>query len=162
MDYIIPVKGAVNYSITLDASVWIFDDRKIAFEDFFSHDYKMLIDPEPNNAQNGLAPEQDAAGAPFQKNERRYKKSEWFDHSFVIPVKTFLGNAEPLDSANTVRFELDNQTSESVTLDEANKGVFLFSQDGQSIKERGPIHFYHGNGDNKDNPIKGIRKIVVE
>lgn len=32
---IIQLKGKVTYPITLDASVWIFDDRKIIFEEAF-------------------------------------------------------------------------------------------------------------------------------
>ncbi len=32
---IIQIKGNVKYPITLDPSVWIFDDRKILLEDAF-------------------------------------------------------------------------------------------------------------------------------
>lgn len=35
INLIIQIKGNVKYPITLDPSVWIFDDRKILLEDAF-------------------------------------------------------------------------------------------------------------------------------
>lgn len=35
MGNIIQIKGSVKYSITLDPSVWIFDDRKIDLNTYF-------------------------------------------------------------------------------------------------------------------------------
>ena len=40
MEFIIPVKGAVKFNITLDPTVWIFDDRKIDLDEFFSGKYE--------------------------------------------------------------------------------------------------------------------------
>ena len=37
MESIAQIKGNVKYSITLDPSVWLFDDRKKRLEDFFIH-----------------------------------------------------------------------------------------------------------------------------
>ena len=35
MNSIVPIKGNVQHAITMDPSVWIFDDRRIDLEDFF-------------------------------------------------------------------------------------------------------------------------------
>ena len=35
LEFIIPIKGAVKFTITLDPTVWIFDDRKIDLDDIF-------------------------------------------------------------------------------------------------------------------------------
>ena len=35
MEIIIPIKGAVTYQLTLDPTVWIFDDRKLDLKTYF-------------------------------------------------------------------------------------------------------------------------------
>lgn len=40
METIIPIKGKVKYKITLDPGVWIFDDRKVDLNTYFSEDQK--------------------------------------------------------------------------------------------------------------------------
>ena len=35
MKSIIPIKGAVTYTLTLDPTVWIFDDRTLRFNNIF-------------------------------------------------------------------------------------------------------------------------------
>ena len=37
MNSIIMLKGKVKYTLTLDPSVWIFDDRKLDMDVFFEH-----------------------------------------------------------------------------------------------------------------------------
>ena len=37
MKGIIPIKGNVDFQITLDPGVWIFDDRKLEIESLFDH-----------------------------------------------------------------------------------------------------------------------------
>ena len=39
MQNIIQIKGNVKHSITLDPSIWIFDDRRIDLDQFFTEDY---------------------------------------------------------------------------------------------------------------------------
>ncbi len=36
METIIPIKGAVKYKITLDPTVWIFDDRRLDLTTYFT------------------------------------------------------------------------------------------------------------------------------
>ena len=36
MESIIPIKGKVKYKLTLDPSVWIFDDRRIDLKTYFT------------------------------------------------------------------------------------------------------------------------------
>jgi len=38
MEYIIQFKGDVGFKLTLDPTVWIFDDRKLDLEKYFTED----------------------------------------------------------------------------------------------------------------------------
>ena len=40
MENIVDIKGKVKYKITLDPSVWIFDDRKADLDSFFEQQTK--------------------------------------------------------------------------------------------------------------------------
>lgn len=40
MEFIIPITGAVKFNITLDPTVWIFDDRRIDLDEFFEGKYE--------------------------------------------------------------------------------------------------------------------------
>ena len=63
---IIPLTGNVRFSITLDPSVWIFDDRKIQFEEAFTKDRK-----EEKDETEDL------------KNTARLWDQEFVDHSLI-------------------------------------------------------------------------------
>lgn len=39
MQTVIQIKGKVQHAITLDPSIWIFDDRRIDLDTFFTKDY---------------------------------------------------------------------------------------------------------------------------
>ena len=47
MEFIIPIKGAVKFNLTLDPTVWIFDDRRIDLKTFFNST-KITIDTMRN------------------------------------------------------------------------------------------------------------------
>ncbi len=146
MQDIIFVNGKVKHSITLDPTVWIFDDRKISLKDYFSKAY--LNDSDDSDH-------------PFQeKKKKRYKKSQWLTDSFVIPVRPFIENAGPVPDASKVIFGIKDGSEEEIPLEVMLEGVFAFSEDGKALKENGPVHFYSADTE-QGSPIKSITKITI-
>ena len=73
---IVTITGNVKYPITLDPSVWIFDDRKFDLEQFFSHfgevqdeDDDLVIDRERQIREGAVSP-------PTLKSEKKYEKGK--------------------------------------------------------------------------------------
>lgn len=71
---VIQVKGNVTYPITIDPSVWIFDDRKFPFEnnqpvhsDVSAETQEHTLDPERVIREGRISP-------PTLKSEKRYEK----------------------------------------------------------------------------------------
>lgn len=115
MTEVIPIKGATAFTINLDPSVWIFDERKFDLDPF------------------------------IQTGAREYVKEREVSGSYAISFEPFLQNAEPFPTAKYVRCHVQNGEQITVTLEEAKQGVLAFSKDGQPLKADGPVHLYYGN-----------------
>lgn len=165
MHTILPLTGKVKFSITLDPTSWIFDDRKIEIQDFFEkakNGSGDVMEEEAKAYENEIKALSAKLGKPaVGKHIRRYQKTQWLTDSFVIPARPFIDNAQPLEDATTVIFQQKGGEHYSVPLEDVNKGVFAFSKNGKAIIDDGPLHFYYGDGSNAGNPIKGIEKIVI-
>ncbi|WP_163536684.1 hypothetical protein [Gracilibacillus sp. YIM 98692] len=152
---IVQIKGNVKYPITLDPSVWIFDDRKILFDNAFSQPATEDIElDEVELTGNRIKP-------PVNKSIRKYNKKELLSNSYAMPIHDFLLNAEIDNDATEVILETD-QGQENISIKQLMDSLLLFSINGKQIKEQGPVHFYFGDGSNQDNPIKGIKKIHIK
>ena len=46
MEFLVRVTGKVNHSISLDPTVWIFDDRRIDLDQFFETTYEEIDEDE--------------------------------------------------------------------------------------------------------------------
>lgn len=138
MPDIIVLTGNLNYTITLDPSSWLFDDRKFELNGYFEKPHD-LDDPP-----------------------RKYKKRELLkeDYTFAIPFKPFLENAGPKPESNTLVIETRNGQHE-IPLEEAKKSLFAFTKEGKFLNQDGPAHFYYGDGSNREEPITEITKLVV-
>lgn len=86
---IVTITGNVKYPITLDPSVWIFDDRKFDLEQFFSHfgevqdeDDDLVIDRERQIREGAVSP-------PTLKSEKKYEKEKLLDGTFGIKLEPF-------------------------------------------------------------------------
>ncbi|WP_347550522.1 hypothetical protein ABFG93_02990 [Pseudalkalibacillus hwajinpoensis] len=163
METIIPIKGKVNYSITLDASVWIFDDRKIELEEFLKfddlaeqneNDYIRTQAERWDRERTGIKP-------PINKSIKRFEKERVLKESYVIPLKPFLTNACPLENGLKVQLETSNGDHYLITLEEAKNGFLRFSKDGKPLREDGPTHFYYGDGSNASTPYTDISAITI-
>ena len=155
MSSIVQISGKVHFQIVLDPSSWIFDDRKIEWQDFISE--KVTIKDVTENRE-------ERAGAALPRMIERgikYDKDRWTKDSFVIPVGPFLKNAEPQEDATSVLFEREGLADITVPLDTVLEGVFIFSHEGKILKADGPLQFCDLKA-YKEAPIKGISKIVIE
>ncbi len=158
------VKGKVQYQITLDPGVWIFDDRKIDLTTYF-HQKQEVIDEleEYTKAVSKHWEREIIEGAifpPTLKTERTYEKQRILTGTFGIPFKPFLLNAEVYKDASEVMIVTKDQEI-LLPISEAYELILGFCKEGKPLKKDGPIHVYYGNGSNVDNPIKNVKQIVI-
>jgi len=161
---IIQLKGKVTYPITLDASVWIFDDRKVKLEDAFK---PKVEKPEVDKAKKAAQLfDQELyfktkVKPPVNKTLNRYEREQALTHSFVMPISEFIKNAEIHQDATKAILHT-NGDDVIITVEQLVDAYILFAEDGKPVKEDGPVHLYFGDGKNKDNPIKGIHSITID
>ena len=166
MESIIQVKGAVNFQITLDPTVWIFDDRKLDLEKYFIEKPEE-VDPDEEYIEKAgkFWSREIMEGATFPptlKTERKFDRKEMMTGTFGIKIEPFINNAEPKEGATTVVFETNNGTQHRYSIEDAKKFIFQFSKDGKMLNEDGPVYLLLRDGSNYENPIKGIVGMQVE
>lgn len=169
MDSIILIDGLVDYKITLDPSVWIFDDQKIDLNaDFFS---------AKDSGQAGKDDQEDYTkaiskywereiqeGAVFPKTlktEKRFEKEKLITGTFGMSLRRFIQNASPKMGASQMIIETVSEKV-AIPLDKGLDAILAFSKDGKPLKEDGPVHVYFSDGSNKNNPIKNVKKFIIE
>ncbi|WP_026574748.1 hypothetical protein [Bacillus sp. UNC438CL73TsuS30] len=165
MDKIILISGNSKYTITLDPSVWIFDDRRIDLTTYFSLE-KEDKDPleEYTKAVSKHWDREIMEGAvypPTLKTEKKYEKIKMLTGTFGIPLKPFLQNAEPNSDAKMVVVETPEGEIE-FPLEEAFEFILKFSEDGKPLTSDGPVHLYYGDGSNQHNPIKNVKQFNIK
>jgi len=164
MNSIIIIKGKVNYQITLDPGVWIFDDRKVDLTTYFHTEQESKDELEEYTKAVSKHWEREiregAIYPPTLKTERTYEREKILNGTFGIPFKPFLQNAEFHDDAKEVQFITKDQKY-IVPLEDASEMILGFSKKGKPLKEDGPIHVYYGNGSNIDSPITHVKEIIV-
>ncbi|MBY8912331.1 peptidyl-prolyl cis-trans isomerase [Bacillus sp. YC2] len=155
---VIQVKGNVTYPITIDPSVWIFDDRKFPFEkqqpvhpDGTAETDEHTIDTERVIREGRISP-------PTLKSEKRFEKEKLMNGSFAMKLGAVLSNAEPKESAVQCVFISDSKRT-AVPLEKALESIAHFSEAGKPLQDGGPIHIYVD--ENFDEPITGVKEIEV-
>ena len=168
MEFIIQFKGAVKFKLTLDPTVWIFDDRKLDLDKYFTEE--RIQRDELEEYKRGMGEHwsreimEGATVPPTLNSEKKYKrqeKQEMLTGTFGILFRPFIENAEPFDEAETVIFE----TAEgefSFPLESSKDLVLKFSQEGQPLRNDGPVHVLLPDGSNLDRPITNVTAIRVE
>ncbi|KKI93779.1 hypothetical protein WQ54_01630 [Bacillus sp. SA1-12] len=164
MESIVMIKGKVDYQITLDPGVWIFDDRKVDLTTFFVQEQEIKDELEEYTKSVSKHWEREiregAIYPPTLKSEKKYEKQKVLNGTFGIPFKPFLENAGVQAGASSVQF-ITNNGPISVPIEEAFDIILGFSIKGKPLKEDGPIHIYFGDGSNASEPIKHVKEIIV-
>ncbi len=165
MESIIMIEGMTKYTITLDPSVWIFDDRRVDLLTYF--DSKQTLTEDLTEYTKSVSQHWDreiregAIYPPTLKSEKKFIKEKALTGTFGIPFRDFINNAEPSDEATSLKIiQQDGQTV--VPLSKAYDAVLGFSIKGKPLREDGPVHFYFGDGSNRDNPVKNITRFIIE
>jgi hypothetical protein len=165
MAEIILLTGNVKYPITLDAGVWIFDDRRIDLNTYFVEKHEEIDELEEyTKAVSKHWDREIIEGAiypPTLKTEKKYEKEKVLTGTFGIAFKPFLANAEPLSDARLLIIETKDGEVE-FPLADAEELIFKFSDNGKPLKEDGPIHVLYKDGSNQDNPIKNVTALKVK
>jgi len=152
---IILIKGNIKYPLTLDPSVWIFDDRKIPFENFLSgkddtKDCEKIYD----SYEYKIKP-------PVQASLEKFKQAGPGSGSYVMPLKPFLERSEPaIESNNAILLAKNNTIMAELSMNELMESALLFAIDGKQISEDGPVHLYLSNNQTSV-PIKGFSNIII-
>src|SRR5690625_260783 len=161
---IVQIKGKIKFPITLDPSVWIFDDRKIVLEEAFTEQKEPIKKEDAQKTAEMLDQEfniQTKIKPPVNKSIKRFDKEKALTESFVMPLKPFIENVEINADAAKARLITDGDDI-VITIDQLMNTYALFSNKGKPLIDDGPIHLYFGDGLNKDQPFKGIKEIVIE
>jgi len=162
----IPISGNVQYAITLDPSVWIFDDRRIDLEEFFNEGYveKDELEEYKRNMGKHWSREimEGAVFPPTLASEKKFEESKEMTGTYGIYLNHFLKNAQPKDNAEKLKFELADGTSHSIPLAKLDDIILKYSIDGKPILEDGPIHVLFKDGSNIENPIRNVIAVTVE
>jgi len=163
---IIPIQGNVRFKITLDPTVWIFDDRRIDLDLFFSGDYVEKDDLEEYKKNMGKHWSREimegAVFPPTLESERKFEETNTIEGTYGMYLKHFLKNAEPNENAETIRFETEDGQNHSFQLSKLDDIILKYSIDGKPILEDGPIHLLFKDGSNTENPIRNVVAITIE
>lgn len=159
---IIPITGNVSYPITLDPSVWIFDDRKILLNEAFNPKFKRENeqDEAKQTAERLNQAYHQKVRPPVNKSINKFERDKVLKNSYVMPLEEFIEHAEPNTSSTTVTLKTKSG-NESISLEQLKKSLLLFSIKGKPLTDDGPVHLLFHDGSNKQSPIKGVLEIKI-
>lgn len=166
MSSIIPIKGAVTYHLNLDPTVWIFDDRRIDLNTYFTANKVVENAEEKYLAEVGAHWSREimegAVFPPTLKTERKFDRKGMLTGTFGMNIQPFLNNAQILPEATAVVYECEDGVEHTFSIEDAKTHIFKFSQDGKPLTEGGPVHLLFDDGSNVENPITNINAIRVQ
>ncbi|UFU00898.1 hypothetical protein KO561_08180 [Radiobacillus kanasensis] len=161
---IVEIEGKVQYPITLDPTVWIFDDRKVLLEEAFkTESNEDVVTDELEQASLRFDREvyQQKVKPPVTNSIAKYNRKELLENSYVMPIRDFLNTAEIKPEANSVEL-VSRFGNETISIDQLRNSLLLFSNAGKPLYDDGPIHLYFKDGSNQESPIKGISRIILK
>ncbi|WP_347814338.1 peptidyl-prolyl cis-trans isomerase [Alkalihalobacillus sp. LMS39] len=166
MEFVFFITGNVEHPLTIDPTVWIFDDRKVDLTTYFTESkkeedsltaYKKAISAQwDKEITEGAQP-------PSQTNDNRvsFKKEELLHGTFAMKLEPFLSHTKPV---NPSALAIETTTGEMITLDwdKATSCLLKFSDNGKPLTENGPVHILYGDGSNLEAPITNVAKLIVK
>ncbi|NEU29508.1 peptidyl-prolyl cis-trans isomerase [bacterium LRH843] len=166
-EFVFFIDGAVKFPLTVDPTVWIFDERKVDLTTYFDKartekdeelEYTKAISAQwDKEITEGSAPPR----LHTNENEIKYEKQKLIHGSFGIPLKPFLENTEPFAEADQIEIVQADGESIFIPFNRALSCIVGFSKNGQALKEDGPVHLYFGDGSNRYAPIKQVIRFTV-
>lgn len=166
MSEIIQFSGDIQYKITIDPSVWIFDDRKIELDKAFE-----TIDKDSDDDLDSYTKRiseqwenERAHGASFPPVDKSVKmdRDKVLSGTYVMPFEPFIENAEPAEHVKNVSVVQKDGTETVIALSKLKKAFLCFSKDGKPLTEDGPVHLYFHDGSNRSSPIKNITQFIFK
>jgi hypothetical protein len=162
---VITINGNVKFSITLDPSVWIFDDRKFKMEDFFASIGEEKEEEQDDSLQK-MGQQWDRelqhGVTPTKESEKLFVEKKKIVGDYGISLAPFLKNTEPGETATELVCRQEDGNEITLPLSEAYEAVLCFAIDGKPIREDGPVHLYYGDGRNMNEPIRNIVGFTVK
>jgi hypothetical protein len=166
LESIIPIKGNVRHVITLDPTVWIFDDRRVDLKTYFTESHVEIDDLEEYKRDMGKHWSREimegATFPPTLETEKKFEKRKVLTGTYGIQLHHFLKIAEPAATAQSLTFETSDGDDFSFPLAKADDVIFKFSDEGKPIREGGPVHVIFKDGSYADNPIRNVIAIRVD
>ena len=134
---IIQLTGNVRYQITLDPSTWIFDDRKIKLEDLLAQKEdgeEITFNDETEWNRQIIEGE---TKPPTLKSEKKHKKRELLESSFVIGLAPFLEYAEAYEDEDAEIVFVHNDGETELQYKDRETFYAHFSNNGKRLHEDG-------------------------
>ncbi|OZI12347.1 hypothetical protein CEW92_07695 [Bacillaceae bacterium SAS-127] len=166
MENIMPIYGKVKFSVTLDPSVWIFDDRRIDLDTYFDTNETESLSEEEEYTKNisqfwDKEIREGAISPPTIKSEKKFLKEQILNGTFAVPFEPFLKNAEPNEEATMIIIETENG-EERLPLHNASNMLLAFSKKGKPLREDGPVHVLYKDGSNREHPIRHVKAFRID
>lgn len=166
MTAIVLVKGNVQHPITLDPTIWIFDDRRIDLNTFFTDDYVERNELEEYKKAAGKHWSREimegSTFPPTLQTEREFEETKELSGTYGIFLNNFLKNAVPNSDATTIIFHSSDGTEHRFPLKKIDDLIFKYCVDGKPLRETGPVHVLLKDGSNIDNPIQNVTTVEIE
>lgn len=166
MNHVVQLIGDVEHELTLDPTVWIFDDRKIKLEDCFHLDEKnqdQRIESSKAMARQWDKERLDETNLPPVTRQRKnHTREEILQASYVMPFLPFIKNAQPKASVTSITIVQKDGNTVDIDLQQAKDAFLCFSSNGKPLIEDGPIHLYFRDESNRNAPIKNIRQFIFK
>lgn len=161
---IVQITGNVSFPITLDPTVWIFDDRRIVLVEAFQHNQLKKTtkkDVIRKTAERLNRAYHEKVRPPVNKNMSITEREQVLKKSYVMPIKEFIDHVEIKDSAKSATLKTKTKDVD-ITLKQLSNSLLQFSVKGKPLIDDGPVHLFFGDGSNKHSPIKGIKQIIIK
>lgn len=161
---VIVVKGAVQFPITIDPSVWVFDDRKFELSTYVEQCNLEQLETEKyiRSAALHWEKEMKEGSAPPSERKSLAEERKVLEGDYAIKLAPFLENAKPHANATTLRIHREQQDYVDISLEESKQIILQFSKDGKPIREKGPVLLYFPQDlrDNKQ-PLNNITMFEI-
>ncbi|WP_082234299.1 hypothetical protein [Halobacillus massiliensis] len=160
---IVQITGNVKFPITLDPTVWIFDDRKLTFNEIFNPSDETDSEEEDEIKRKSLRFDrevyQQKINPPINKSINRYEKERILKETFLMPILPFIQTSEPSSEVKDAVLVTSNG-DHVLNADRLKNALLLFSKNGKPLSENGPVHVYFKDEGEAQVPIKGVTQIV--